>query len=61
VKRIKLVIATILILTISITTYIYFRKQPVESIPNRATLVQNNYNVIEKEVDIYVGSKIQTT
>jgi hypothetical protein len=54
VKKIILVIATILILAASVTTYLYFMKQPVESIPNRATLVLNNCMIIEREGDIYV-------
>lgn len=49
-RRMIFIIATILIL-ISVTTYMYFRKQPVENIPTRATFVLNYNNLIEKEGD----------
>lgn len=49
-KRMILIIAAILLL-ISVTTYMYFRKQPVESIPTRATFVLNYHDLIEKEGD----------
>lgn len=50
-KKIKIIITVALITIISLTTYMYFRKQPVESVPNRATLVRNQINIIENEVE----------
>jgi fumarate reductase subunit C len=46
----KVIIAVVLIGIISLTAYLYFTKQPVESVPNRATLVLNLQNFMEKEV-----------
>jgi fumarate reductase subunit C len=46
----KVIIAVVLIGIISLTAYLYFKKQPVESVPNRATLVLNLQNFKEKEV-----------
>lgn len=43
VKKIKLIVAAVLIVVISLSTYMYFKKQPVENVPNRATLVMNTY------------------
>lgn len=60
-KKSKVIIAVVLIGIISLTAYVYFRKQPVESVPNRATLVLNLQNFIEKEVVINNEFKIQTT
>jgi len=60
-KKSKVIIAVVLIGIISLTAYVCFRKQPVESVPNRATLVLNSQNYIEKEVVINNGFKIQTT
>lgn len=51
-KKIKIIIAVLLVGIISLTTYMYFRKQPVENVPNRATLVLNLRNFAEKEVVI---------
>ena len=50
-KKMKFIIATILIIAMSLTTYLYLRKQPVENIPKRATLVLEYVNEIEKEVE----------
>jgi fumarate reductase subunit C len=46
----KVIIAVVLIGIISLTAYLYFKKQPVESVPNRATLVLKLQNFKEKEV-----------
>lgn len=51
-NRNGIIIAVLIIGIISLTAYVYFRKQPVESVPNRATLVLNLKNLIEKEVVI---------
>lgn len=59
-KRSKVIIAVLLIVIISVTAFVYFRKQTVESVPNRATLVLNHKNQIEKEVLTNDGFKIQT-
>jgi hypothetical protein len=48
-KKIKIIIAIALVGIISVTTYMYFRKQPVENVPNRATLVLHKKDFIEKE------------
>lgn len=50
--RNRIIIAVLIIGVISVTTYMYFRKQPVESAPERATLVLNLQNFIVKEVVI---------
>lgn|GEM_PF-6136618 len=50
-KKTKFIIAAILILAMSLTTYLYFRKQTVENIPKRAILVWEYRNEIEKEVE----------
>lgn len=38
-RNIKYIVSIVLIILLSLVTYIYFNKQPVESTPNRATLV----------------------
>jgi hypothetical protein len=48
--KIRIIIAILIIGAISLTTYIYFRKQPVESVPEKATLVLNQKIIIEEEV-----------
>ncbi|HYE09399.1 MAG TPA: hypothetical protein VEF53_04410 [Patescibacteria group bacterium] len=48
-KKIKIIIAIALIGIISVTAFMYLRKQPVENAPNRATLVLYLQNFIEKE------------
>lgn len=50
--RNRIIIAVLIIGVISLTSYMYFRKQPIESTPERATLVHYLQNQIEKEVEI---------
>ena len=50
--RKKLIIAVLIMGIISLTVYVYFIMKPVESAPNRATLVLNHQNFIGKEVVI---------
>jgi hypothetical protein len=50
-KKIRFIVAAVLILMISLTTYIFLKKQPVENVPNRATLVMQQNNTLDnKEV-----------
>lgn len=50
-RKIKIIFAMILIVVISFTTYAHFKKEPVESVPKRATLVQHINPRYEKEVE----------
>ncbi len=49
-RKIKIIFTIILIVIISFTTYAHFKKEPVESVPKRATLVQRIIYDDEKEV-----------
>lgn len=46
VRNIKYIVSIVLVILLSLVTYIYFNKQPVESRPGRATLVYIDYNSI---------------
>lgn len=50
VRNIKYIISIVLVILLSIVTYIYFNKQPVESTPSRGTLVFLQNNQMENEV-----------
>jgi hypothetical protein len=49
-RKIKIVLGILLVIIVSLTTYAHFKKEPVESVPKRATLVQNTIFEYEKEV-----------
>ena len=50
-RKFIFIIAVVFIGLIALTSYIYFRKQPVENVPKRATLVLNMQNYIEEGSD----------
>ena len=49
-RKIKMILGILLVIIISLTTYAHFKKEPVESVPKRATLVENITFEYEKEV-----------
>lgn len=42
-RKVKVLIALVVLVVLSVTTYAYIRKRPVETIPERATLVMREY------------------